>query len=234
MRARTWRSAVSRFITWTAAGVIAVGFSAMAEENPVGTLPPHDEGAQDPSFKRFRERLLTIVSDRDAEALSEIVADDIHMSFGMRNGRRGFVDKWRPGEPDSSLWSELETVLELGGSFHGRGENARFCAPYVFTEFPSGLDAFHHQVVTRSGVAVRARPDRQAEVIRTLDYAIVRTRPGMPRTVKDASGTPWVEIRLDEGVGYVRAETVRSPIDYRACFVRMEDGWRMTIFIAGD
>jgi hypothetical protein len=45
----------------------------------------------------------------------------------------------------------------------------------------------------------------------------------------------WRAVRLPgDRPGYVRAGDVRSPIDYRAGFVRGLEGWRMTFFIAGD
>lgn len=214
--------------------LLAVTASALAAENPVATLPPHDEGGEDPSFSEFRKRLTKIIADRDASALAEVVAEDIHMSFGGQSGRKTFFRKWQPGNADSSLWRELGTILEMGGSFYGTGPDRRFCAPYVFSEFPDELEPFSHQVVTRSGVAVRSQPDSRASVTRTLDHAVIRTRPGKLRTVTDASGIRWVEIRIGEGIGYIREKAVRSPVAYRACFDRTKEGWRMTAFIAGD
>jgi hypothetical protein len=35
---------------------------------------------------------------------------------------------------------------------------------------------------------------------------------------------------LKDGEGYVPEEQIRSPIEQTACFVKTENGWRMTAF----
>ena len=45
----------------------------------------------------------------------------------------------------------------------------------------------------------------------------------------------WYEIKTLGGKkGFVKAEFVRSPIDYRAGFEKKSGKWKMTFFLAGD
>ena len=45
----------------------------------------------------------------------------------------------------------------------------------------------------------------------------------------------WYKIETLGGKkGFVSAEFVRSPIDYRACFEKKNGKWKMTAFVAGD
>ena len=45
----------------------------------------------------------------------------------------------------------------------------------------------------------------------------------------------WTRIKLRDGrTGYISSRYVRSPIDYRAVFNKMDGRWRMTAFVAGD
>jgi hypothetical protein len=42
-------------------------------------------------------------------------------------------------------------------------------------------------------------------------------------------------VRLPDGrAGFVDSRFVRSPIDYRAAFARIDGRWQMTLFLAGD
>lgn len=100
-------------------------------------------------------------------------------------------------------------------------------APYVFTDFPSELDAFTHQVVMGDKVRVRKRPTRESEVLGVLSHVIV------PASGEETEG--WTKVQLaDERTGYVASEYLGSPIGYRAAFEKREGRWVMVFFVAGD
>ena len=182
---------------------------------------PVDEAAQTPDFFSFRARLQQAVAARDIDAILDVVASDIRISFGPENGFEAFRREWRVNDPESPLWLELGTVLSLGGYFEKA--NA-FVAPYTFR---CG-SAFDDLVVTGHNVNVRASPSPTAAVLRTLSFAVVR---GHAR----GSGDGWSEVRLPDGQkGFIASQYVRSPIDYRAYFVRFGSSWRMALFVAGD
>jgi hypothetical protein len=63
----------------------------------------------------------------------------------------------------------------------------------------------------------------------SLDYGIVEAGAAQP---EDES---WRAVRLPDGrAGFVDRRYLRSPIDYRAIFARIDGRWQMTLFLAGD
>jgi hypothetical protein len=190
-------------------------------------LEPVDEAARQPDFLSFRNSLQAAVAERDVEALLRCVHPDIRNTFGDDNGIEAFRRLWRLDEPDSELWAELGAVLRLGGTFDGPDS---FVAPYVFSLWPGEFDAFDHVAVIGSRVRVRSSATTQSAILTTLNYSILRLGGdrGYPQR-------PWTSVILPDGrAGFVAAHLVRSPVDYRAYFVRTDGRWLLTLFVAGD
>ncbi|HSK73954.1 MAG TPA: SH3 domain-containing protein, partial [Pyrinomonadaceae bacterium] len=137
----------------------------------------------------------------------------------------------------SKLWGELLTVLTNGGAFYKEADSKGiFCAPYSFMVFPESLDAFEHQVIFGSNVNLREKPNTLAKVVAQLSYNVVKVdyENSIQNKTKENEYT-WLKIETLGGKkGYVSADFVRSPIDYRACFERKGGQWKMTTFVAGD
>ena len=217
----------------TIAGIIAVAGAQDAgrRTSPPTVLEPVDEAVRRSEFFAFRAHLQITVARRDWQGLLAAVHPNIRNSFGPDEGLATFRTQWREGAPDSPLWSELASVLALGGSFNAEGG---FVAPYVFSRWPEQLDAFEHVAIVGSQVRVRAAPRRDAGILMTVTYAILpRARFG-----NGPSATPddrWVAVSLPRGgVGFVAGDYTRSPVDYRAIFQPSSTGWQMVAFIAGD
>lgn len=190
-------------------------------------IEPVDEAARQPDFLSFRNSLQAAVAERDVEVLLRSVHPDIRNTFGDDNGIEAFRRLWRLDEPDSDLWAELGTVLRLGGTFEGPDS---FVAPYVFSHWRGEFDAFDHVAVIGSTVRVRSAPTTESAILTTLSYQILRLGGdrGYPQR-------PWTAVLLPDGrEGFVAASLVRSPVDYRAYFVRTDERWQMTLFVAGD
>ena len=197
----------------------------------VARFAPVDEGPSDPGFARFRAELLSAIARRDTSALLAVVAPDIRNTFGGDDGIASFRELWRLGEPDSELWSTLETVLRHGGVFRTDGADTSFVAPYVFAAWPGEHDAFEHVATLTDDAVLRAAPDSAAAPLGVVPHAIVRHR------WQDADAAPegWTAIELPRGLqGWIATADVHSPVGYRAIFARRERSWRMVTLIAGD
>lgn len=193
---------------------------------PAQRLEPVDQAASVPDFFSFRARLQAAVARHDTAAVLEALSRDVKLSFGGDDGVDAFKTQWRPDAPDSALWDTLATALALGGSFDAQG---RFAAPYVYSRWPAEVDVFSHVVAVGSGVRVRAAADEAAAVIGQLDFSIV--------ALADPAGERpgWTAVKLPAGqVGHVRAQFVRSPIDFRLGFSKKSGRWQIDYFIAGD
>jgi hypothetical protein len=218
--------------------ILAFGTAETHRAQGVRTLKPVDEAPLDPEFLAFRTRLQAAVSNHDAVALMDVVHAEIKNGFGGDDGINAFKQMWRPEDPKSELWIQLGTVLGLGGSFDGPAGPARpaspseFTAPYIFSKWPSGVDSFDFVAVTGAEVRLRAEPSSDAPVIGTVSYALLQldTDFDSTRIVPDE----WTTVKFNGKKGYIASRFVRSPIDYRARFSRLNGTWKLTFFLAGD
>lgn len=191
----------------------------------VGKLLPVDEAARDPEFFAFRAQLQAAVARHDAEAVLAAVDPSIRTSFGTGGGIADLRKKWNLSGADSRLWDELGTVLAFGGAFR---EGGLFAAPYVFARWPDRFDSFEHVAVLGKNVRVRAAPGSQGRILTALSFDVVRL-------AAPATDSEWTRIKLRDGrTGYISSRYVRSPVDYRALFNKVDGRWRMTAFVAGD
>ncbi len=207
-------------------------------------LYPVDEASTDLSFKRFRDRLIGALKKRDKRFLLSVLHSKIRNSFGGDGGVREFVEMWKLNEPDSDVWSELLTVLSMGGSFYKDQEDGRktFEVPYVSSRWdsvsnklPGGGDPFSYSAIIGQSVPIYSRPIDAAPPIEFLSYDVVEV--DRDRSVYDSSleNLRWVKIKTLKGQeGYVKPDRIRSAVDMRAYFIKLRGKWVMTAFIAGD
>jgi hypothetical protein len=196
-----------------------------------GKLLPVDEAVRDPELFAFRARLQEAVARHDVAALLEAVDPNIKVDFGGGGGIADFRNAWKLQDGDKSpLWAELGLVLALGGAF--QGDNL-FAAPYVFTS--NKVDAYEQAVVLGTNVRVRAEPRVGSPVLATLSFDIVRLSQAARSRLTPEQAEEWTAVELQGGrTGYIASRYVRSPIDYRALFNKIDGRWRMTAFVAGD
>lgn len=200
-------------------------------------VKPFDQAEQNPEFKAFRDALLASVKARDLEAVVAAAAPDIDLSFGGDSGPERFRD-FLSGKEEwagESYWRDLEAVLSLGGAFF---EDGTFAAPYVYTDttqLPEEVDYFTVFYCTGDKVRMRANPSTDAAVIGQLSYDIVVADDPDQIAATDASGRDWFYVRTFDGrKGWVAAQFLRSPYQYRAGFAQRDGQWMMTFFLAGD
>ncbi len=192
-----------------------------------------DDGPQDASFVKFRNALKDVIARRDAPALMKLVAPNIKNSFDdAEAGAARFRKGWKPEDPKSAIWPALSLVVEMGGNFDSK---TAFSAPYVFSAFPSDVDGFDKVVVTKEGAVMRAKPKSDAPIVRPLDRDILTFVGDPPKPQHEAGPDNWIEVKDAKGKqGFVMAQDVRSPIDYRALFEKRKGRWLMTSFLSGD
>jgi hypothetical protein len=205
-------------------------------------LLPVDEAPNDPSFLVFRKELITAIERKDLQFVQSILDPGIRNTFGDDGGVKEFFEIWKPEQPDSPLWTGLKIILSMGGTFEEYEGKRSFCAPYVFSAWerieknlPDADSAFTHAAIVGENVELRRSPDAAAEVVATLAYDVVKVDYEKSIRERNKETFAWVKLTtLDGKDGYVLAQHVRSPIDYRACFEKSGDRWRMTALIAGD
>jgi hypothetical protein len=206
-------------------------------------LYPVDEAAKDASFKRFRDRLIAALIRRDRKYLLGVLHPRIMNGFGGNRGVKAFVEQWEPASPNSTIWTELLTILSLGGSFIEENGQKSFYAPYVSSRWdtiegklPRSLDGdFCCGAVLGIKVGMHSRPDASAPVLAVLSYDVVQVDYGASVDAATGKEPPWVKIKTFKSQdGYIPKEQFRSPTDYRASFKKVRGRWLMEILVAGD
>lgn len=211
---------------------------AMAQQKPAakaqdGVFAPRDEAAGDPSWTRFRDRLLEAVQRRDKKFVLGIVDRNVRNGIGQPNGLEEFTRQWEPDAEDSPLWRELPRALHLGAAYYSHEKMPRsLCAPYVLPRWPKNTDPHGNGAITARETALRAAPSGSAHILASLGQSIVRV---IDWEVADSDADvkqKWVKISANERDGFVPEEHIRSPLEHLACFRRSETGWRLTSFLA--
>jgi hypothetical protein len=179
-----------------------------------GVLCPIDEGPKDAEFERFRTQLREAVRQRNVTMLLPLVDENIRTSFGGTGGHEDLRSRL-----NDELWAELAQIVDLGGTFR----EGMFWTPYVYSAWPESVDAFQHVAAIRNGVAIRAEPSASAPVVATVDWAILEL-------TGTANPSGWLHVRQ----GWVARADVRSPVGYRAGFLKRDGAWRMNALVAGD
>ena len=219
--------------------LLAVTMLTVASRAQERYVKPVDEASQDASFLAFRKKLIAAAERKDLKYVQSIMDPKIELSFGGHSGLSGFRSLWKK---ESEFWEEFLPVIKNGGKFVGEGRNRLnfFSAPYVFTDMPEDLDHFEHFAVFGNNVNLRERPEMNAPVIAQLSYNIVKVDHEAATKRKTGPGEydykiDWQKVTTLGGqTGWMKAEYVRSPIDYRAGFEKKRGRWVMTFFIAGD
>lgn len=198
-------------------------------------LRPVDRSAEDPNFVAYRSKLLAAVAARDTAALEPLIDPKVRTDFGGGGGFADFKRHWKLSSKDSPLWKELETILNLGGSFREFPGGKSFCAPYVYSDWPESADAFSYLAVLGENVPLRARPSDDAPVVASMAYDLVKIGPDDPMMKGGDRNSEWRHVLLGESTrGWVRSDRTRSSIDYRACFDKTANDWKMNLLVAGD
>lgn len=211
----------------------ALAVSAFGQERYVR---PVDEAKQDASFYAFRTRLIAAAEKHDAKFINGILDPKIQLSFGGHAGLKDFKEMWHIEKPKSKFWNEFLPVIKNGGIFSTEGGTKAFYAPYTFTSFPNDLDGFEYFAIFGNNVNLRERPAADSAILDRLSYNVVKIEDsGTVMKPGSSDEADWYKIvTLGGKTGFVKAEYVRSPIDYRAGFEKKGGQWKMVTFIAGD
>lgn len=198
-------------------------------------VKPVDNAGQEASFLAFRKKLIAAAERKDAKFIYSILDPKIQLSFGGDEGIATFKRTWRLDKKNSDFWKEFLLAIKNGGSFIGEGRRrlTMFAAPYTHTDWPDDLDPFEHSVIFGNNVNLRERPATNARVIERLSNNVVKVDGEATVMANDVAD--WFKVTTLGGKsGWVKAEYVRSPIDFRAGFEKKRGVWKMIFFIAGD
>lgn len=201
---------------------------------PAAKLLPRDDSASDPTFLSFRNRLIDAARRGDHIALRPLLADVVRASFDEMPAEQ-LLERLRPAEP----WRELVEALELGTTRESNGDGGHyFIAPYVSSD-TNDRDGYEELAIIGRRVRLRRDPHPRAEILALLTYDVVSVvhelGVGRDEILRLDSPKSWAAVRIGDGtVGYVFARYVRSSMDMRYYFEKVNGRWLMTALAAGD
>ena len=194
-------------------------------------LAPADEAEKDGTWTSFRAQLRAAVDERDLQYVLNVIDRDVRNGSDSPRGIEEFRARWHLDDSETPFWRELSAALALGSAWLERDDQPReLCAPYVLAKWPRDLDPLDNGAVTVREAPVKSSPSAKAKTLGTLGYVVVPVTDWEVDDSDAGSKQKWVRIRLKNREGYVAEEQMRSPIEHAACFVKTENGWRLTVF----
>ena len=202
--------------------VVARPSPAFAAQNDLRSLLPEDQSARDASLLALLGTMRTIVRRKDSNALCSLMSRDFKVEFDVGKGPDAFRRQWESETSTSAVWTVLDRLLSLGGTFYS---DSLFALPYVYTRFPLDLDRLGH-VVTTGDAPVHAQSNPASARVGRLKHAIVPlATPLTPPAM--LSEQPFVAVQHPEfGLCYVAGADVYSPVGHRAFFEKRSGQWR--------
>ena len=214
---------------------VALAFSlATASFAQEVKLLPVDEGAGDATWPRFKARLIEALGRRDQQFVLDIVDRKVRNTSGT-DGPAEFKKLWDPQSADSPLWTELPKLLFLGSVVVKRdAKNSELCAPYVYYKWPDNAPGNPTAAIIAKETLLKADPAADSATLAALSYDLVSVIDWEVDDRNKQSPQKWVKLKAGAREGYVAEEHVRSPLEYRACFVNSGSRWRLMELDVGE
>ena len=208
-------------------------------------LYPVDQAAQDPSFFKFRARLIQAVKNRDVKFIYSII-DDPTISptadpaikspneepfFDGYNGSLKDLHDYDIEDPRSDFWEEMLKALSFGGVFQRKD---KFIAPYYGYEVANNNDiGCMTAVVIGKDVPMHRYPNSMSRVISKFDYDILYIEDYFPCGFLWFLCTGWYYVGSDDSAeGFIQEKYIGRPCEHSAAFTRKGGKWRFTGFDA--
>jgi hypothetical protein len=204
------------------------GLAAGAEDE-LRQLKRAEGTKEDPALASLLARMRALVEKRDYRSLEALMLPVFRVEFDGGKGPAAFRKYWRPAAADSKVWSILERLLSLNGSYYS---DTLFAVPYVYTHFPGDLDPLKYVVALSSDVGLLERPEPGARRVASLDHSIIAlAKPLEPPVLLAADG--FLEVDHPKASAcFVAARDVYSPAGHRAFFEKRGGKWRWISFAA--
>ena len=193
--------------------------------SPAGEFAPRDDCLNLAGAPEFRRALAQAVIARDADALVALADPAIGLDFGGGGGLDTL--RSRLTDPDYALWEELEAILPLGCAAGTDGNSLTM--PYYFAQDIGERDPYATYIAMGSDVPLRSAAAADAEVLSNVGWQAVEVSeyPG--------EGASFASVTAADGrQGFAAMSDLRSLIDYRLLADRGDDGWKITMLVAGD
>lgn len=212
-----------------AIAALTAGLALTAAAAPVVIAPP-ESGKADGALNTLVETLVKAAEAEDFAPFEAAMTPDATASFGGDYGPEGFKSAYGIGQPGSPFWPEFLKAARLGGVFL---QDDLYTLPYTAGDLPETADPFLSVIAIGDKTLLYAEPKEGAAVIADVTHQLLEQIDIEPADL-EKTGSDYVHVKADAGTGYVKVSEVRSPIDYRAVFQKIDGVWKLVAFVAGD
>ena len=212
-----------------AAALLAAVLALPVAAAPVVIAPP-ESGKADAALNAVVNTLVTAAEAQDFAPFEAVLTPEATASFGGDYGPEGFKRAYGIGEAGSPFWPEFLKAARLGGVFL---EDDLYTLPYTAGDLPETADPYLSVIAIGDKTLLYAEPTEGAAVIADVTHQLLEQIDIEPADL-ERTGPDYVHVKADAGTGYVKISEVRSPIDYRAVFQKIDGAWKLVAFVAGD
>lgn len=215
--------------TFIAAAAVALTLAAPVRAEPVIIAPP-DSGKADAALNAVVETLIKAAEAQDFAPFEAVLTPEATANFGGDEGPEGFRRAYGIGEPGSPFWPEFLKAAKLGGVFL---QDDLYTLPYIAGALPETADPYLSVIAIGDKTLLYAEPKEGASVVADVTHQLLEQIDIEPADL-EKTGPDFVHVKADAGTGYVKVAEVRSPLDYRAVFQKIDGVWKLVAFVAGD
>lgn len=197
---------------------------------------PIDESKSDSSLNDFISNLKLTVKKRDKTALLKIIDPEIVVSEGGgMYGIKEFSNEWNlQNAGQSKIWTNLEGILKMGGTWEDDDEGKYFSIPYTqsnkaFSKFKYDFDWYNTAVIKASDVKVLKEPRATSNPIGTLNYDVVEVDPDYSHSVFSKIVT--IDRKI---IGYVKHTDLEYSANRALVLRKKGNEWKITSYAPFD
>ncbi len=215
--------------TVLAAAALALCLAASASAAPMIVAPP-ESGPADASLGALLDTLIKAAEAKDFAPFEAALTPTATASFGGDEGPEGFKRVYGVDRPDSPFWPEFIEAAKLGGAFL---QDDLFIVPYIAARIPEEADPYLSVIAIGEKTLLYAEPKEGAATLADVTHQVLEQIDIEPADL-EKTGPDFIHVKAEAGTGYVKVAEIRSALDYRAVFEKVDGAWKLTAFVAGD
>jgi hypothetical protein len=202
-----------------------------------------DESHLDLEFLKFKNKLLSIVIDKDVTKIKSMLADTI---FESNNGcgypgcpKKEFMEMYFNQSQADDTWNEFFQVIRFGFErVDNEDKNIGVLHDKIVFKGPSykrKIDEDNEVLILGENVNIREKPSLNAKVIRISSYEKFNCDCNITTLKKSTyqtnKGIDWLEIKLENGTyGYVSADLTSYNLTKEITIGKVNGKWKVVSF----
>ena len=207
---------------------------------------PFDNTAKDTSLTNFVKKLKNITSNKDWDALMEVLSKDIRNSFFESidtNSISEFKKIWWYKENSSNVFKLISRLLDFGGNYR-ESDTSCLYPSFIFHE-KNCPDEFktNFGYCTSDKLNLYEKPDINSKIVRILSFNLIyilkSDNQGLIKLneLEEIEAPDWwifVETTDGKFKGYLQRKNIFNICDYTLRLKKLNGHWKITELDTGE